>query len=132
MSLLALAVVIGFSLTARGGREFAAAGNPYGDSNFVGLSPTLDVTITPELAAYAFGWWQNGRYNSELLRSDAGESAPIGTRNEKLYEAGGGVLWGFAPQWEVGPSLLYIRDRSNILGNNYSSTEISLILRRDF
>jgi hypothetical protein len=121
-----------FSLTARGGREFAAAGNPYGDSNFVGLSPTLDITITPELAVYAFGWWQNGRYNSELLRGDAGDSAPIGTRNENLYEAGGGVLWGFAPHWEVGPSLLYIRDRSNILGNNYSSTEISLVLRRDF
>lgn len=121
-----------FSLTARGGREFAAEGNPYGDSNFVGLSPTLDITITPELAVYAFGWWQNGRYNSELLRGDAGDSATIGTRNENLYEAGGGVLWGFAPQWEAGPSLLYIRDRSNILGNNYSSTEISLVLRRDF
>ena len=67
-----------------------------------------------------------------MLRGDAGNSAPIGTRNENLYEAGGGVFWGFAPQWEVGPSLLYIRDRSNILGNNYSSTEISLVLRRDF
>jgi hypothetical protein len=82
----------------------------------------VGVNLSPKLRAN----------NSEVLRGDAGNSAPIGTRNENLYEAGGGVLWGFAPQWEVGPSLLYIRDRSKILGNNYSSTEISLILRRDF
>lgn len=120
------------SLTARGGREFAAAGNPYGDSNFVGLSPTLDVTITPELAVYAFGWWQNGRYNRELLGGDAGDVGTIGTRNDNLYEAGGGVLWGFAPHWEAGPSLLHVRDTSNILGVNYSFTEFSLVLRREF
>lgn len=121
-----------FSLTARGGREFAAEGNPYGDSSFVGLAPTLDVTISPELAAYVFGWWQNGRYNRELLRRDADDTGTIGTRNDNLYEAGGGVLWGFAPHWEVGPTLLYVRDSSNILGINYSFTEFSLILRRDF
>jgi hypothetical protein len=119
-------------LSVHGGREFAVADNPYGDSNFFGASPTLDVTLGPQLAAYAFGWWQNGRYNRELLGTEAGDSGGIGPRNDNLYEAGGGLLWAFAPQWEVGPSILYIRDRSNVLGINYSSTEISLTLRRDF
>lgn len=46
--------------------------------------------------------------------------------------AGGGVLWGFAPHWEIGPNLLHVRDSSNVLGNNYSFTELNLMLRRDF
>ena len=119
-------------LAAHGGSELAAAGNPFGDSSFIGLSPTLDVTLGPRLAAYAFGWWQNGRYNRELFSHDAADSGTITTRNDNLYEAGGGLLWAFAPQWEVGPSLLYLRDSSNVPGINYSSTEISVTLRRDF
>ncbi len=119
-------------LAAHGGREFAVAGNPFGDSSFIGLSPTLDVTLGPRLAAYAFGWWQNGRYNRELFGHDAADGGTIATRNDNLYEAGGGLLWAFAPQWEVGPSVLYLRDSSNVLGINYSSTEISMTLRRDF
>ena len=56
----------------------------------------------------------------------------IGTRNDNLYEVGGGLTWQFAPNWSLNPEILYIRDQSNILANNYSSTEIWITLRLDF
>ena len=56
----------------------------------------------------------------------------IGTRNDNLYEVGGGLTWQFLPNWSLNPEILYIRDQSNILANNYSSTEIWITLRKDF
>jgi hypothetical protein len=121
-----------FGLAAHGGREFATAGNPYGDSNFIGLSPTVDLTFGDAMSAYVFGWWQRGRYNRDLIVGEAGDIGITGRRLDDLFEVGAGVLWAFAPRWEIGPSLLYLRDESSIVGNNYNSTEISLTLRRDF
>ncbi len=56
----------------------------------------------------------------------------IGTRNDNLYEVGGGLTWQFLPNWSLNPEILYIRDQSNILAVNYSSTEIWITLRWDF
>lgn len=121
-----------FGLAAHGGREFAIAGNPYGDSNFIGLSPTLDLTFGNAMSGYVFGWWQRGRYNRDLLLGEAGDGGVTGRRLDDLFEIGAGLLWAFAPRWEVGPSLLYLHDKSSVIVNNYNSTEISLTLRRDF
>ena len=121
-----------FTLAAHGGHEFALPDNPYGDSNFIGLSLSVDLTISDRLAAYGFGWWQRGRYNRELLESGIADAGGIGPRNDTLLEVGGGLVWGFAPGWEVGPSVLHLRDRSSLTGYNYSSTEVQLTLRRDF
>ena len=63
----------------------------------------------------------------------AGDSLTgIGTRNDNLYEVGGGLTWQFLPTWSLNPEILYIRDQSNILAANYSSTEIWITLRKDF
>jgi hypothetical protein len=45
---------------------------------------------------------------------------------------GGGLTWEFAPTWTLNPEVLYIRDESNFLSPNYSSTEIWITLRKDF
>ena len=45
---------------------------------------------------------------------------------------GGGLTWEFHPSWTLNPEVLYIRDQSNILAANYSSTEIWITLRKDF
>lgn len=122
-----------FTLAAFGGREFATDGRPDGDNNFFGLSPTLNFALNDKLGGFVFGWWQNDRYNIERLNVGAAdEILGITTRNDNLYEIGGGLTWQFAPTWSLNPEILYTRDESNILAANYSSTEIWITLRKDF
>ena len=122
-----------FSLAASGGREFNTQRTD-GDSNFFGLSPTLSFTLTAEqLSGLVFVWYQHSRYNIERLNVDAADQiVGIGIRNDNGYEVGGGLTWQFAKGWSLNPEILYIRDQSNILSQDYSSTEIWVTLRRDF
>jgi tetratricopeptide (TPR) repeat protein len=120
-----------FSLDGQVGREFNTE-RADGDANFFGLSPSINFSITENLGAFAFAWWQNDRYNVERLGAPGDALVGIGTRNDNLYEFGGGLTWQFAPNLSLNPEILYIRDRSNIVAVNYSSTEIWITLRWDF
>ena len=120
-----------FTLDGQAGREFNTQ-RADGDANFFGLSPSINFTITETLGGFAFVWWQNDRYNIERLGAPGDGLVGIGTRNDNLYEVGGGLTWQFAPRWSLNPEILYIRDSSNILAANYSSTEIWMTLRLDF
>jgi tetratricopeptide (TPR) repeat protein len=120
-----------FTLAGQAGREFNTQ-RADGDANFFGLSPALNFTITDKLGGFVFAWWQNDRYNVERLGAEGDRLVGIGTRNDNLYEVGGGLTWQFLPSWSLNPEILYIRDQSNILANNYSSTEIWITLRLDF
>jgi tetratricopeptide (TPR) repeat protein len=120
-----------FTLAGQAGREFNTE-RADGDANFFGLSPSIGFSITENLGGFAFFWWQNDRYNVERLGAPGDSLVGIGTRNDNLYEVGGGLTWQFMPTWSLNPEILYIRDQSNILTNNYSSTEIWITLRKDF
>lgn len=120
-------------LAAHGGRVFPDSAMPDGASGFIGLSPSVNVTVSERIGAYVFGWWQNDRYAVERFLSDSSDAVTgQAMRNDNLYEVGGGMTWNFAPGWELNPGILYVRDRSNIVGVNYSATEFTLNLRRDF
>jgi len=122
-----------FNLQAFGGREFATDDRPDGDSNFFGLMPELSFTITETLGGFVFGWWQRDRYNIERLNVDAADNIlGIGEREDNLYEVGGGLTWEFANSWSLNPEILYIYDDTNLLANEYSSTEIWMTIRKDF
>ena len=122
-----------FNLQAFGGREFATDDRPDGDSNFFGMMPELSFTITETLGGFVFGWWQHDRYNIERLNVDAADNIlGIGEREDDLYEVGGGLTWEFAKSWSLNPEILYIYDDTNILANEYSSTEIWMTIRKDF
>jgi tetratricopeptide (TPR) repeat protein len=120
-----------FTLAGQAGREFNTE-RADGDANFFGLSPSLNFSITENLGGFVFGWWQNDRYNIERLGAPGDSLVGIGTRNDNLYEVGGGLTWQFAPNWSLNPEILYVRDSSNILAARYSSTEIWVTLRLDF
>jgi tetratricopeptide (TPR) repeat protein len=120
-----------FTLAGQAGREFNTERSD-GDANFFGLSPSVGFSITQNLGGFAFVWWQNDRYNIERLGAPGDRLSGIGTRNDNLYEVGGGLTWQFLPTWSLNPEILYIRDSSNVLANNYSSTEIWITLRKDF
>jgi len=122
-----------FSLDGSFGREYATENRPDGDSNFYGLSPSFDFTINDQWGGHLFVWWQNDRYNIERITSDSADQiVGITTRNDDLYEVGGGLTWEFGQGWSLNPEILYIEDSSNILSVNYSSTELWLTLRYDF
>ncbi|HRI16932.1 MAG TPA: tetratricopeptide repeat protein, partial [Burkholderiaceae bacterium] len=120
-----------FTLAGQAGREFNTQ-RADGDANFFGLSPSVNFSITENLGGFAFLWWQNDRYHIERLGSPGDALVGIGTRNDNLYEIGAGLTWQFARAWSLNPEILYIRDSSNILAVNYSSTEIWMTLRWDF
>jgi len=122
-----------FSLNAGAGREFATDNRPDGDSNFVNISPSLDFTLSDHWSANVFAWWQKDRYNIEHTNSEGADNVVgIATRNDDLWEVGGGLTWTFGTGWSLNPELLYIADKSNILAVNYSSTELHFTLRKDF
>ncbi len=120
-----------FTLAGQAGREFNTERSD-GDANFFGLSPSVNYVLTKSLSGFAFFWWQNDRYNIERLGGDGDSIVGIGTRNDNLYEVGGGLSWQFLPAWSLNPEILYIRDQSNLAAVNYSSTEIWVTLRVDF
>ncbi len=120
-----------FTLAGQAGREFNTQRDD-GDANFFGLSPSASYVFTDTISGFAFFWWQNDRYNIERLGSAGDQIVGIGTRNDNLYEVGGGVTWQFLPRWSLNPEILYIRDQSNIAAVEYSSTEIWITLRFDF
>lgn len=122
-----------FSLDAFGGWENATQNRLDGNSSFYGLSPTYNFTLNDQWGGYVFFWWQNDSYNSERYSSEPPDDVvAVGTRNDNLYEVGGGLTWEFGQGWSLNPEILYIEDNSNILAVNYSSTEIWLTLRYDF
>jgi hypothetical protein len=122
-----------FNLAASIGREFATDDRPDGNSNFYGLSPSLTMSFTDTLGGFIFGWWERQRYSIERLNLDAADNIlGVGDREDDLYEVGGGLSWEFAKAWSLNPEILYIHDDSNVLINNYSSTEIWFTVRRDF
>lgn len=122
-----------FSLTGHGGRNFATS-RADGHSNFLGATAALDFTVNEVLSWGGFVWWERDRFASEDVHfhPDALGSGASSRRRDNLYEAGAYLVWEFLPTWTLRPELLWIRDQSNVLGFNYSATEMWLNVRKAF
>lgn len=122
-----------FNLVAGGGLEVASDDRPDGDSLFVNVSPTLSFTLGDQWGGFVYLWWQNDAYSTERLNSDAADTvAALASRNDDLLEIGGGLTWELGRNWSLNPEIVWVRDYSNVLFANYSSTELHLTLRKDF
>jgi len=80
-----------------------------------------------------FFWWSyvNESYDDE--RPDfSTEPDLLRTRNDDLWNFGGGLVWGFAPDWSLRPTFEYNWEDSNIDALAYSSTELWLTVRKSF
>ena len=75
-----------------------------------------------------------GRVRAWMLQRRAADLVPVGSysRSDDLYELEAGLTWAFAPGWSLRPSVLWVRDESNTLWGNYSSTEVMVMVRRSF
>ena len=122
------------SLNAAAGLENATQARIDGDSSFVSLSSTFDYSITDRFGGYVTVWWQNDAYSTERFDYTPGGDRisvnPI--RNDDLVEVGGGLTYELGELWSLNADLLWIRDYSNLIFINYSSTELHFTLRKDF
>jgi tetratricopeptide (TPR) repeat protein len=121
-----------FSLAGHAGGEFATRGRVDGNSVFFGVAPTLNFTLVDPLGLVVSFAWLHYRFDTERASlGPGGESLGMVTRYDNLYEAGAGLTWEFARGWSLNPEVLYVRDQSNVLAVNYSSTEVWITLRWD-
>jgi tetratricopeptide (TPR) repeat protein len=121
-----------FSLAGQVGGEFATRGRVDGNSVFFGVAPTLDFTLVDRLGLFVSFAWLHYRFDTERANlGPGGETLGMVTRYDNLYEAGAGLNWEFARGWSLNPEVLFIRDQSNVLEVNYSSTEAWITLRWD-
>jgi tetratricopeptide (TPR) repeat protein len=122
-----------FKLMGHGGYQYATS-RPDGDSPVFGVQASLDYTVSERLGAYLSGTWERNRFNTDALHyhPDALDEAFTLRRRDNLYEAEVGLVWELAPRWTLRPRILYVRDESNAVAFNYSSTEAWMTVRKDF
>lgn len=122
------------SLDGAAGLENATDGRVDGDSSFVNASSTFDYSINDRLGGHVFVWWQNDAYNIERFdHTPGGDRVSVNPiRNDDLVEVGGGLTYALGKHWSLNADVLWIRDFSNLVFLNYSSTELHVTLRRDF
>lgn len=122
-----------FGFTAHGGRNTATS-RPDGESDVYGATANLDYTFGDTLDAFVYVWWERDAYNTDRVHfhPDELDEGVILRREDNLYEGGAGLVWEFVSTWSLRPELLYIRDQSNVVGFNYSSTEVWLNVRKGF
>jgi hypothetical protein len=95
------------------------------------VSGEVDHAFSDELDA--FFWWSylNEGYDDE--RPDfTTDPELLVTRNDDLWNFGGGVVWRFAQRWSLRPTFEYNWEESNIPSLAYSSTELWVTVRRSF
>jgi hypothetical protein len=78
------------------------------------------------------GFGEERHHGESRKRRDALGEGVILRRDDNLYDFGGGLVYQLARGWTLRPEILYIRDESNAVGFNYSSTEAWINLRRNF
>ncbi|QGW65206.1 tetratricopeptide repeat protein [Lysobacter soli] len=122
-----------FGITGHAGRNTATS-RPDGDSDVFGATANLDWTFSDTLDAFLFVWWERDDFSADDVRfhPDERDEAATFSRKDNLYEGGAGLVWAFTDGWSLRPELLYIRDQSNVVALNYSSTEVWLNVRADF
>jgi len=122
-----------FTLTANAGREWATDDRPDGDADIYGVTADFGIDVNENLSLFFFGMWEHNGYHDEH-KSLNDDLIPVGSysRSDDLYELEAGLTWTFAPGWSLRPSVLWVRDDSNTLWGNYSSTEFLVTVRRSF
>ncbi len=108
-----------------GGAEQETNGRPDGDKRMGGLRVgTQMLTGNKQTFSASFGV-QSGQFSEENL-------AFLVKRKDILYDVSIGHTWHPAPNWSLRPQLVYSRNDSTVPIHEYTRTDISLSVRRDF
>lgn len=115
------------------GHEWRRSSSPDGDVTIYGASVDWGTDLSDSASVFLFGWYEhNGFHNDRVLYDET--EAPVGTktRADDLFEFSGGLIYRFADGWTLRPEIVYVRDESNDVWGNYSSTETWIAIRRAF
>ncbi len=108
-----------------GGAEQATNVRPDGDKRLGGLRLGVQaLTVNKQTFSASFGT-QFGKFSEENL-------AFLVKRKDILYDLTIGYMWHPAPNWSLRPQLVHSRNNSNVPIYEYTRTDISLSVRRDF
>jgi hypothetical protein len=121
------------SVELRIGYEWRRSRSPDGDATIYGASVDWSKDLSDSTSVFLFGWYEHNGFHEDHVVFDEVD-APVGekTRADDLFEFGGGLIYRLADRWTLRPEILYIRDESNALWGNYSSTEVWVAVRRAF
>ncbi len=118
------------TLSVNGGREWATHDREGGDQTIYGAQIDWAMDFNDRLGAFLFGLWEhNGSHDNIDTGNEVGFAL---SPDLDIYELGGGLTYGFAPNWSLRPEVLYIRDEGNTELSDYSATEIWMMVRRSF
>ena len=108
-----------------GGSEKETNGRPDGDRRLVGVRLGSQwLTANRHTFSASFGV-QSSEFSEENL-------AFLVTRKDILYDISIGYTWQLGPLWSLRPQLVYSRNDSTVPIYEYTRTDISLAVRRDF
>jgi len=115
------------------GYEWRRDSAPDGDATLYGGSVDWSKDLSDSASVFLFGWYEHNGFHDDRVLFDETE-APVGakTRADDLFEFGGGLIYRLVDGWTLRPEILYVRDESNALWGNYSSTEVWVAVRRAF
>jgi hypothetical protein len=121
------------TLTANGGHEWATNDRPDGDKTFYGANIDFSMDLNEHVGFFLFAWWEHNAFDEDRAVLDENhETLTLYTRSDDLYELSGGLTWEFAHGWSLRPEVVYLRDDSNTVWGNYSSTEVWTTVRKSF
>lgn len=108
-----------------GGAEQETNGRPDGDKRLGGLRLGVQtLTVNKQTFSASFGV-QSGKFSEENL-------AFLVKRKDILYDLNIGYTWHPTPNWSLRPQLVHSRNDSNVPIYEYTRTDISFSVRRDF
>lgn len=121
------------TLSANASYEWTTHDRLDSDAAVYGLTADWSVQVNDTLGVSLFGMWEHNGVHDDIEETHDEFIAPaMNARSDNLYELEAGLTWGFAPQWSLRPSVLYIHDSSNTFWGAYRSTETRVMLRRGF
>lgn len=108
-----------------GGAEQETNGRPDGDKQLIGLRLGVQLLTANKRTFFAGFGAQSGKFSEENL-------AFLVKRKDFLYDVNIGYTWHPAPNWSLRPQLVHSRNDSTVPIYEYTRTDISLSVRREF
>ncbi len=120
-----------FGLGGSVGQEWATQERIDGDASLWGFSGEFDHSFRDNLDLFLWFAYANEAYDDERPDFTTDPDLLL-ERNDDLWYVGGGLVWGFAPDWTLRPTFEYDWEDSNIPALTYSKTEFWLTVRKAF
>lgn len=102
-----------------------------GDASIWSIRSSVNHSFSDRLSGFFFLEYWDEAYDDERPDFTTDEDL-LAQRTDELVYAGAGLVWNFAPGWDLRPTIEYDWEDSNIPALAYSKTEVWVTVRRSF